>query len=102
MPLSLPSQVAKDFQTFGKHDVGLVVLCGCHEAHQEQKPEGWARVGEGEFQIFMAKGWNIKSAGLRKVWPDHSSPDRVWREYYQAGGSGGGGGVSGRTAAVVV
>ena len=101
MPLSLPSQVTKDFQTFCKHDVGLVVLCGCDEAHQGQTPEGWTRVGEGEFQIFMAKGWNIKSAGLRKVWPDDSSPKRVWREYYQAGGSGGGGGVSGRTAAVV-
>ena len=76
--------MAKDFQAFRKHDVGLVVLCGCDEAHQWQTPEGLTRVGEGEFQIFMAKGWNIKRAGLHKVWPD--DPKQALHEFYQAGG----------------
>ena len=93
LPLSLPSQVTRDFQTFHRHAVDLVLLCEFHEAHHERAklPSDWQRIGAGEFQLAMAPGWKIRSSGLRRVWPDvrDDHATKGWRLYYKAGGSTG-------------
>ena len=34
--VSLPSQVTRDFETFSKHSVGLVIFCELHENHHNR------------------------------------------------------------------
>ena len=51
MPLSLPSQVKRDFAIFSKHAVGLVFLCELHENHHNRAtlPPNWQRIRADEF-----------------------------------------------------
>ena len=51
LPLSLLSQVTRDFATFNHHAVDLVLLCELHENHHNRAtlPPNWQRIGADEF-----------------------------------------------------
>ena len=90
LPLSLP-QVTEDFETFHTHQVGLALICELDEAHHQRfpLPQGWQKIGAGEFMLAMAPGWRVIESGLKKVFPEKSKlhHKQEWRVFFEAGGS---------------
>ena len=83
--------MAKDFATFHTHQVGLAVICELDEAHHQRfpLPQGWQKIGAGEFMLAMAPGWTVMESGLKRVFPDESPSHHTkgWRVFFEAGGS---------------
>ena len=85
------TRMTKDFATFHTHQVGLALICELDEAHHERfaLPQGWKKIGAGEFMLAMAPGWTVNAFGLKRVYPDEpfSHPKKGWRVFFEAGGS---------------
>ena len=75
--------------TLADSNVDLVFMCELDEEHHHRAtvPQGWSKVGLGEFQLLLAPGWKVGDRSLLAVWPDKPADDSrsAWRVYMQAG-----------------
>ena len=91
LPLSLLSQVTRDFATFDHNAVDLVFICELNEEYHKWAPLPlkWTKIGADEFLLAMAPGWTAQRSSLKRVWPDveKKHKHKGWRLYFEAGGS---------------
>ena len=80
--------MTNDLATLADSSVDLVFMCELVEAHHHRAtlPQGWSKVGLGEFQLLLAPGWRVGDRSLLAVWPDKPADDlrSAWRVYMQA------------------
>ena len=87
LPLSLLSQVTRDFATFDHNAVDLVFICELNEEYHKWAPLPleWTKIGADEFLLAMAPGWTAQRSSLKRVWPDvkKNHKQKGWRLYLE-------------------